>query len=218
MTRKLIFASILALCALSMHAQQTEPAVTYGARLSMDVTIPGGGRSVYDTGAGFSLGGIARISLAKGFYLEPGLFFYYTGMSSKGLVTFDNEYYYEDAAKYYGLRIPLLAGYKFSISPQLDMSVATGPYLNVNLYARQQLSPNLEAPDPLPDKKINLFNHGWKHVDAGWAIRLSMTFAHDYYVGITTGIAFTPLARYGDKDKKIRIHRNTIAISLGYNF
>lgn len=95
--------------------------------------------------AGFSLGGIARISLAKGFYLEPGLFFYYTGMSSKDLVTFDNEYYYEDAAKYYGLRIPLLAGYKFSISPQLDMSVATGPYLNVNLYARQQLSPNLEA-------------------------------------------------------------------------
>lgn len=218
MTRKLILASILALCAVAVHAQQPEPAVTFGARLSMDVTIPSGGRSVYDTGAGFSLGGIARIAMPKGFYFEPGLLFYYTGMSSKDLVTFDEEYFYEDAAKYYGLRIPMLFGYKFKVAQQLDMSVATGPYMNINLYARQQLSPNLQAPDPLPDRKINLFDNGWKHVDAGWSIRLSMTFAKHYYVGITTGIAFTPLARYGNKDKKIRIHRNTIAVSLGYNF
>ena len=218
MIRKFLLPAIIATTIMTAAAQEPTPSVTYGVRLAMDVTVPGGGRSAYKTGAGFSLGGIAQIAMPRGFYFEPGLFFTYTGMTAKNLITFDEEYYYQDAAKYYGLRVPLDFGYNFSVAPQINMAVATGPYINFNLYARQQLSPNLSAPDPLPDKKINLFDHGWKRVDAGWSIKLSMTFAHDYYVGITTVIAFTPLASYCDKDKKIRIHRNTIAISLGYNF
>ena len=55
-------------------------------------------------------------------------------------------------------------------------------------------------------------------VDAQWGFSLNFRFAQSYYVGITGGVAFTPLASFGNKDKKIRIHRNTVAISLGYNF
>ena len=218
MTRKLLLAAIMSLTMLNLPAQEESSPVTYGVRLGMDVSIPSGGSDIYQTGAGFSLGGIAQIAMPKNFYFEPGLFFSYTGMTAKNLITFDDEYYYEGAAKYYGLRVPLYFGYNFPVSQQLALSVATGPYVNFNLYARQQLSPNLSAPDPLPNRKINLFEHGWKRGDAGWGIKLSMTFAGSYYIGLSTGIAFTPLASYGNKDKKIRIHRNTIAVSLGYNF
>ena len=215
---RLILTVLAALSLLTSAAQDSPPPVTYGIRLGMDVTFPSGGRSEYKTGAGFSLGGIAQIALPKGFYVEPGVMFSYIGMTSKNLITFDDDYFYEGAAKYYGLRIPVYFGYNFNVAPQTLMSVATGPYMNINLYARQQLTPNLSAPDPLPNRKINLFNHGWNRVDAGWGIKLSVTFAGNYYIGVTTGIAFTPLANYGNKDKKIRIHRNTIALSLGYNF
>jgi len=51
-----------------------------------------------------------------------------------------------------------------------------------------------------------------------WGIRLSVTFAQHYFIGINTGVAFTPFAKFGDRDKKIRIYRNTIAVTLGYNF
>ena len=98
------------------------------------------------------------------------------------------------------------------------MAVSTGPWLNINLSARQNLLPNMEAPVAVPAQKANLFDQGWKRFDAQWGLKLSFTFAESYFVGITTGVAFTPLASFGDKDKKIRIHRNTIAISLGYNF
>lgn len=107
MTRKLLLAAIMSLTMLNLHAQEDSSPVTYGVRLDMDISIPGGGSDIYQTGAGFSLGGIAQIAMPKKFYFEPGLFFSYTGMTAKNLITFDDEYYYEGAAKYYGLRVPL---------------------------------------------------------------------------------------------------------------
>lgn len=190
----------------------------FGARLGMDVGFPSGATSVYKTGAGFSVGGVIRWELPRNFFIEPGLMFSFMAMTAKEPVSFDDEWFYQDAAKYYGLRIPLMAGYSFGVAPQTRLSLSTGPYMNINLSARQSLTPNMAAPDPLPDRTVNLFQHGWKRVDAGWGIRLSVTFAESYYVGITGGVSFTPLAVYGNKDKKIRIHRNTVAISLGYNF
>ena len=78
-------------------------------------------------------------------------------MTAKNLITFDEEYYYQDAAKYYGLRVPLDFGYNFSVAPQINMAVATGPYINFNLYARQQLSPNLECSRPVAGQENKPF-------------------------------------------------------------
>lgn len=218
MIRKLLFSALVGAAALGCAAQDYASPVTYGVRLGMDITFPSGSADAYKVGSGFRLGGVAQIALPRNFYFEPGIMVQYTAMTADNLVSFDDEYFYENAAKYWNLHIPLLFGYNFTLAPQWGMSVATGPYMNINLSARQQISPNLSVPDPMPDRKVNLFNHGWRHVDAGWAIKLSFIFAKNYYVGITTGIAFTPLARYGNRDNKIRIHRNTLAISLGYNF
>lgn len=61
-------------------------------------------------------------------------------------------------------------------------------------------------------------DNSWLRIDTGRSINLSIIFAGSYYAGISSGTAFTPLARYGNRDNKMRIHRDTVAISLGYNF
>ncbi len=217
MLRRLLTTFII-LGALAFTGQAQSSGPVFGVRLAMDVTFPSGGHNPYKTGAGFTLGGVCNIPLKNSFFFEPGLHFYYTGMTAKDLIQFDEDYFYEGAAKMYGLRIPLHFGYVFDANDLLTIAISTGPWLSINLYARQSLLPNMSAPVALPDKTVNLFKHGWKRVDMLWGIAVSFTFAKSYTVGLTTGIGDTPLAKYGNRDRKIKIHRNVAAISLGYNF
>lgn len=207
---------LLSLAVPVLKAQTPSP--TLGARLSMELTFPSGGYDYYKTGAGMTAGVSAKFPLEHKFFFEPSLLFSYTGLSSKYLVELDGDYYYQNSANLYTLRLPLEFGYDFRLSDESVMSVATGPWLNLNLCNSQSISPNFGAPVPEPERKVRLLKHGWKRVDAQWGIRLSVTFARHYYVGVTTGVAFTPLAKFGNRDKKIRVYRNTVALSLGYNF
>ncbi len=216
MRYKILLLCILAtVCGCLPAAAQTQRG--FGVRLAMEVTVPGGGRSYFKTGSGFTVGGVYKLPIKNNFYFEPGLMFHYTGMSSKELIAFDDNYY-QGGMKEYGLRIPLNFGYTFHPNDMWDIDLYTGPWINFNINASQTLDPNFSAPEPLPDKTINLLKHGWKRVDAMWGFGLSFTFAENYHIGISGGVGFTPLAKYGNRDKKIRIHRNTVAISLGYNF
>lgn len=209
--------TIVALLAGAGTAVASDALSGLGVRTSMEVTIPSGGRGYYGNGAGFTAGVSYTMPLTGNFSFDPELLFVYNTMSNKSEVMIDDRYY-NGAARSFGLRIPLMFSYNFSLHPNVTMAVSTGPWLNINLSAKQNVLPNMETPVPVPAQKANLFDQGWKRVDAQWGLKLSFTFAKSYFVGITTGVAFTPLASFGDKDKKIRIHRNTIAISLGYNF
>jgi len=190
---------------------------TLGARLSMEVTVPGGGTAFFKTGSGFSIGGVMRLDMPRNFFFEPGLLFYYTAMSSKDLIPFD-EFYYQGGVNEYGIRVPLQIGYKFDTGSMWAIDVYTGPWINFNINASQSLEPNFASPDPVPDKTINMMKYGWKTVDAMWGFGLSFNFAEHYHIGLSGGVGFTPLAKFGNKDKKVRIHRNILAISLGYSF
>ena len=185
---------LLSLAVPVLKAQTPSP--TLGARLSMELTFPSGGYDYYKTGAGMTAGVSAKFPLEHKFFFEPSLLFSYTGLSSKYLVELDGDYYYQNSANLYTLRLPLEFGYDFRLSDESVMSVATGPWLNLNLCNSQSISPNFGAPVPEPERKV----------------------ARQYYVGVTTGVAFTPLAKFGNRDKKIRVYRNTVALSLGYNF
>lgn len=90
---------------------------------------------------------VARFDLPKRFFIEPGVMLSYSAMSSKDLITFDDYYFYEGAAKFYTIRVPVMVGYAIPLSPAFEMAVSTGPYVNFNLWGRQQLEPNLSAPD-----------------------------------------------------------------------
>lgn len=189
----------------------------FGARLGMDVNVPAGSGNHYKVGAGFDVGAIYHYNFAKNFFVEPGLKYYYNAMSNERPVDY-GEFLFDGSAQFMGLRVPVYVGYSFNASDNLEIGIATGPTVNFNLSAKQKLDPNFEAPIPVPTKSLNLFEHGYKRVDALWGLRLSFTFAHSYYIGIDGEVSFTPLAVYGNKDKKIRIHRNTVALTLGYNF
>ncbi len=49
-------------------------------------------------------------------------------------------------------------------------------------------------------------------------MKLELNFAGNYYLGLCNGGSFTPFARYGNHDRKIRIHHNTVAFSFSYIF
>lgn len=189
-----------------------------GVRAGMELSFPSGATSLYSTGAGLNLGAVARFDLPKSFFFEPGLYFNYMGMSAKYITLTDDGSSYNSTTKLYSLRLALMPGWNTDLSELTQMSVSTGPYVNFNLSARSDFLPNMSAPDHLPDQTVNLFRNGWRRVDAGWGIRLNFTFAESYYIGVSGGVAFTPLAQFGNKDKKMRIHRNVAAITLGYNF
>lgn len=217
MKTKLILATILlSLATLSLKAQRPDPVV--GARLSMELAFPAGGYDYYKTGAGVTVGPSVKLPLARQFFFEPSLLFSYTGFSSKYLVKFNDNYLYQGSANLYSLRMPLEVGCDFNLGGMWQVNVATGPWINFNLSARQSLMPNFDAPVREPSTRISLFDYGWKRVDAQWGIRLSVTFAQHYFIGIDSGVAFTPFAKFGNRDKKIRIYRNTVAVTLGYNF
>ncbi len=188
-----------------------------GVRTAMEISVPSGGREVYGNGAGFTVGLTYSLPLTQRLTFEPELLYYYSTMTCKQDITIDG-YQYEGSARSQGLRIPLMFSYNFPVHDNFAVTVATGPWLNFNLYARQNILPNFAAPVAVPDRRINLFDHGWKRFDAQWGFKLYVTFAKSYFIGITGGVSFTPLASFGMKDKKIRVHRNTVAISLGYNF
>ncbi len=216
MIRKLLIVSAIALSGLTAAAQDAV-ATPFSVRAVMELVIPSGGHDSYNTGAGASVGAFYRLPLRKHLYFEPGLEVYYHSMTASQDMLI-GDYYYQGSAQLSRLRVPLMVGYNFTPSSLLDISVSTGPWLNVNLYARQDILPNFNAPELVPDNKIDLFKHGFKRVEAHWGLKLKFTFAKSYTVGIVTGVAFTPLASYGMRDKKIKIYGHTVGISLGYNF
>ncbi|MDE6120792.1 MAG: outer membrane beta-barrel protein [Muribaculaceae bacterium] len=189
----------------------------FGVRAGMEVTIPASSANIYTTGAGFHVGGIYHYAAWRNVFIEPGVMFFYNTMSNRNPVEV-GDFMFDGVARFYGLRVPLMAGYTFSAGENLQIGVATGPVMNINLSGRQEFDPNFGAPLPVPESTVNLMKHGSRRVDALWGLRLSFTFSQNYYIGIDGEVAFTPLAKFGNGDKKVRVHRNSIAVTLGYNF
>lgn len=191
------------------------PTGGFSVDLSYELTIPSGSKGWLSTGSGAFLSARYKLPLSSRFYFEPGIGGYYSTMGSDYMQV-DN-FVYQGTLKNIGIRIPLMVGYEFEASPSLHMSVATGPMLNVNVYMREQAMPAAQAPVREP-QSINLFSRGFRRVEGLWGLQLSFTFREHYVAGITASTAFTPLARFGNHDNKLRIRRSTLGIMLGYRF
>lgn len=215
---KRIILTLITVAAAATAATAQGPDITYGARAGFEITMPGGSHNLYDTGSGFQAGAIARIGLPKNFYVEPGLYFYYTSMDARFLTAVDGDDLYRGQAKTYGLRIPVNVGYSLDFDDLWTLNMSTGPYMNINLRARQNYEPNFGAAERVPRGSTNLFDHGWRHVEAGWGVGVSVTYAGHYEVGVSAGFNFTPMAKIAGGEKDYKVHRNMIAITLGYNF
>ena len=208
---------VLALAATTTAtAQQWSP--TFGVRAAMEISVPSGARNMYKTGAGLNAGLVVRMPIKQGFYFEPGACFDFMSMTAKNLVSFDDEYFYEGAANVYSLRMPFNFGYSIELNDNCTLDISTGPALGINISARQDLDPNFTAPERVPYRTIDLFDHGWKHVDAKWGFGVGATFAEHYVIGLKADIALSPIASIHRADGKTHLYRNSFAIFLGYNF
>jgi len=211
----LIAAATLATSVPAAALSGTTPAPRWGLDLSYELAIPSGSRGSWDTGSGVSLTGLYNWHFAPRWTFTPALAAYYNTFGAD-YMTADNTVY-DSTVKNFGLRLPLMVGFDVINNESVTFSVATGPWINFNLFARQYAMPDVAAEVPVPPS-INLFSRGFKRVEGLWGLALSVTFSEHYTIGITSSVAFTPLASYGNHDNKLRIRRNTVAISLGYKF
>lgn len=210
---------IVAALASTSAAQADEPwSPVLGVRAGMEVSVPAGARNMYKSGAGLNVGLVAQMPLGKGFFFEPGAYFDFMSMTAKDLVSFDDEYFYEGAANLYSLRLPFNFGYSIALRDDWVLDIYTGPAVNFNISARQDLDPNFSAPEIVPDRTIDLFDHGWKRVDAKWGFGINATLAGHYVIGLNANVALSPLASFDTPSGKVRIHRNSVTFMLGYNF
>lgn len=209
--RFFILSLIIAASALAAAARNR---VTFEGRLAWDITCPSGQTDVYSNGSGFEAGAVAAVPLWKGLYFEPGLSYFFNTFGMNYVV--DAEGLYDTSVRMHGLRVPLNVGYRFRLLDNLSLAVTTGPSVNINLSAREYFTAG-QMPEP-GIHPADMFKRGFKRVDAQWNFGLKFTFAHHYTVGLAGGVGFTPLAKFGNHDNKVRVRNNTVAVSLGYIF
>lgn len=179
----------------------------FGARVSLDITsAAGGNKGWYNNGAGFSFGAIYNIPLYKNLYFEPGLSVFYN--------TIGEEFIYDGTGKTidgsirnFGFRVPLVAGYHFDFTDDMQLHVFTGPQINWSVTAKEHIG----------DMSQSIFgDKGFKHIDLQWAIGVGLSW-QQYYISLSGGIGMTKAKDFniGYKDQ---FRRNNLSIALGYNF
>lgn len=184
----------------------------FGARVSLDISSTAGGNDYYSNGAGFSIGAIYNIPLYQNLYFEPGLSVFYDTFGEEFLTSDDAGFpYTEDGSiRNFGFRIPLVAGYHFDFTDDMQISVFTGPQLNLSLTAKEHFL----------GKSESIFGDGgFKHIDLQWALGAGFAW-QKYYVSLSGGIGITKV-----RDRKNPVfenidsfRRNNFSITLGYNF
>lgn len=211
MIKKMLLAAAVAAVPVALQAQSSS---YFGARLSFDVTHPAGCNDGINNGSGFTLTGIYNMRVGQHVYFEPGVGVFYNTMGIRHVEYRDQ--LFDGSVRNFGLRIPLNVGYRFSLFDNFDLSAFTGPWFNVNLSTKAHLQPNFESPDPVSSP--SLFDYGWHRFDMQWGFGIAATYASHYYIAVTGGIGVSSMATFSDLDGKHRLRRNTVSITVGYNF
>lgn len=187
----------------------------FGARVALDISSTADGLSTYSNGAGFSIGAVYNIPLYKNLYFEPGLSVFYDTFGEEFVIGEDNTYpeIFDGSIRNFGFRIPLVAGYHFDFTDDMQISVFTGPQLNWSVMAKEHGPTGTES----------IFDAGFKHFDLQWAIGVGYSW-NQYYVSLSGGIGISNARDWkvrNDKGEtlfKDSFRRNNFSITLGYNF
>lgn len=225
---QLRFTISLAAAALSLGVAQAQIAAAdslgtsaspFGVSAAWELSVPLGSHGLWNTGSGAVITAHYALPIAEHWSFVPALGVYYSTMGTDFPYAYPagGGATYDGTVKNAGIRLPLSIAYTFTPTEDVRVGIATGPWLNFNIFARNYAMPAPQAEVVMP-RSINLFNTGFKRVEALWGLVLSVTFKEHYTVGITTGVGFTPLASFGNRDNKIRIRRYTVGLSLGYKF
>ena len=187
-----------------IHAQiieQGEHNPIWGVRAAFDVNIPGHVRindyndRMFRAGTGGAIGAVCNIYLGHKFYLEPAVTLFYDTYSYKDLVVAGEDYEETDPLVYKaGFRIPIVAGYSFSISDRLAIAPFTGPELSYAFAGDIRLHDK----DRLDLEGNLLFGNigSQRRVECGWKIGLAF-FSGMWSFNIDATIGMSNLMKNG---------------------
>ena len=183
--------------------------------LAFELTTPTGSHGRWTTGGGATLSVAYTHYFTPRWFISPAVAAFYSTMGTDFIPDYDHVY--EGTLKNYGARIPVHVGYRMQLPYDFSLSVATGPQLNVSIYAKEHPSPDFEAPDIEPDP-INLFGRGFHRLDMQWGFFAGLTYKDHYCLGLSGGIGLRPAASMSHAGRKLDIRRNSVAFMLIYKF
>lgn len=211
MFKKIMIALAVVLAPSFIYAQSRP---YFGVRASFDVTHPSGANDGINNGSGFTFTGIYNLPISRNAYFEPGVGVFYNTMGINP-IEYENGYF-DGSIRNAGIRVPLNVGYRVELFNGFELAGFTGPIFNFNLATNTHLNPNFQTWDPV--EMPSMFDYGWHHFDAQWGFGVSATFQQQYYIAISGGIGMSSMATFKTPDSKDRLRRNSISISVGYNF
>lgn len=217
-----LFAAAIAIISMSAQDAATENPVKkpyFGVRFGAQITIPSeidfGGISMdlFNSGAGFEVGGIYNIPIVGKFYIEPGLNLFYNTYS------FNNEFV--DAVssnsvkvnsvsiRKFGMTIPVLAGFQFNFSNGIGLSVYAGPELEIGLSGKEVTKgQNFEISSTVFGEE-----GGMNRVNLLMTVGVGVSYKHIYFTFKESPGMVNML-----RDTDAEFYENRIALTLGYNF
>lgn len=188
----------------------------FSTHLAFQLTTPSGSHGKVTTGGGATLTVNYNIYLTDRWFFSPGIGAFYNTMGTDFVPSSD--LVADGTIKNWGGRIPVLMGYKFPVWEDFSIAVATGPLLNISLYAKEQASPDFsEGYAEVPDA-VNLFDHGFHHLDLQWDFFVGISYKHHYCIGISGGLGLTNVASMRAGEHNLNLRRNNVAFILSYTF
>lgn len=184
--------------------------------LAFELTTPTGSRGRWSTGGGATVTVAYTWYLNRRWFISPGIGGFYNTMGTDFIPEYGTVY--EGTVKNFGARIPVYSGYNFKLPGEFDLALATGPTLNISLYAREHATPNFTAEIIEPEKAVDLFPKGFNRVDLQWSFFAGLTYKEHYCIGISAAIGLTRVASISDGPCTLNIHRNNVAFMLSYKF
>lgn len=211
MIKKLLVAAVVAFAPSFMYAQFSSH---FGVRLSFDVTHPAGANDGINNGSGFTLTGVYNLPISRNAYIEPGVGVFYNTM---GVKPFEhNNALFDGSVRNFGIRVPIHFGYRFEMFDNFELAGFTGPWFNINCSTKAHLETANDYPFIITS--TNMFDEGWHRFDAQWGFGISATYNKQYYLSISGGVGMSAMATFDHDGHKDRLRRNTVSITVGYNF
>lgn len=218
--KKIIFALAVVLAAVSPFRADAADPVVWGVRASLDINIPGkwniGDNSIkmFRPGAGATVGAVCSIPWTNGFYFEPGISFYYDTYSYDDLIISDasgNPEEKDPGVHKFGVRIPVVLGYDFTIADSFRMTVFTGPEFNCGLVGKVKLKHKDDFGNGFSDD-IYSGDNAQRRFDFAWKIGVGFPVS-DFQVGVEAEIGISDLMP-GD----VSFRENRANVYLTYYF
>lgn len=228
--KKFLLSAAVCLTALEASAQSyllnnPDNHSYFGLRASYDLSCPGkvktadlGKTKVFGIGSGVSLGLIYNQPLVANFYIEPGVTFYYNTESiepealGKAVKAFKNR-----SLRKFGVQVPVQFGYHFDFTPDISLAIMTGPVLNVGISNDYYVTTEpIAGHDIHSSGTLYRDDNGMNRVDCAWRFGAGLTFAKNYYVGVTGDIGMCNMIK--GTSGAVTMHDNAVHFTLGYNF